>query len=155
MRTHLFPIFVALNPDYPKPFTAPAPDRNSVFVFLAEDEEVISNNERVTFQLAHEAVHCLEPSKFGAPQIEEGVATLFSLTATGISTEYARRAEDTLPDNYRDALADVRSLLNRNQQSISSIRTRASFRNVTPDLLRDAFGVPADLAERLCTVVAN
>jgi hypothetical protein len=60
-RSNRWSIFVALNPDRGSPFTAPCLDQNSIFVLLPED--VVGNYEQMRFQLAHESVHCLEPSK--------------------------------------------------------------------------------------------
>jgi hypothetical protein len=100
--------------------------------------------------MAHEAVHCLEPCKKGAPVIEEGVATLFSLTEPGISQACAQKMESTLPPLYLEALADVRSLIGFLPDAIRTLRKQASFRSMTAAQIQSVTGAPLDLAQRLC-----
>jgi hypothetical protein len=147
-RTHQYPVFVACYPDCHQPFTAPSKDQSSIFVFISE--VALLSLERSRFEIAHEAVHCLEPCRKPAPVIEEGVATLFSLTASGISAEFAGEREADLATSYHDALEDVRTLLHLCPDAIGLLRSKGTFRALTPITIQAETGAPAALAERLC-----
>jgi hypothetical protein len=151
-RTTAFPAYVAYTPDHSAPFAGPCLDQNCIIVFLTEDM-LTASDEQVRFQLAHEAVHCLAPSKEKAPRVEEGAATLLSLEAPGISQNYAKKAEAGLPESYQRALADVREILQGNPNGIFQVRQiEPDFRKLTPDLLQDVLHISPELAERLCKV---
>ena len=151
-RTTSFPAYVAYTPDHSAPFAGPCLDQNCIIVFLTEDM-VTAGDEQVRLQLAHEAVHCLAPSKEKAPRLEEGVATLLSLEAPGISQNYAKEAEAGLPEFYQKALADVREILKVNPNVVLQVRQiEPDFRKLTPKLLQDLLHISPELAERLCKV---
>ena len=151
-RTTTFPAYVAYTPDHTAPFAGPCLDQNCIIVFLTEDM-LTACDEQVRLQLAHEAVHCLAPSKEKAPRIEEGAATLLSLEAPGISQNYATEAEAGLPEFYQKALADVRELLQGNPNGILQVRqVEPNFRKLTPELLQEVLHISPELAERLCKV---
>jgi hypothetical protein len=65
------------------PRTLVLPDTRLVRIILSENAK--GDIIRTRFQLAHGAVHCLAPqARSDTVNIEEGVATLFSTTASGI-----------------------------------------------------------------------
>jgi hypothetical protein len=132
------------------PCTLSAPHLKVARVILSENAQ--GDPIRTRFQLAHEAIHCLAPeARSDAVNIEEGVATLFSITASGIPAWYAQEAEAMCPSYYREALADVRQLLALNVEAIKLLRAqRLRFHQMTPDLLLSVLGTPLDLATRLC-----
>jgi hypothetical protein len=132
------------------PCTLSAPDGRVARVILSENAQ--GDPIRTRFQLAHEAIHCLAPeARADAVNIEEGVATLFSISASGIPARYAQEAEATCAPYYREALADARQLLALNAEAIKLLRAQKSrFHQMTPDLLVSVLGTPLDLATRLC-----
>jgi hypothetical protein len=151
-RTTAIPAYVAYTPDHSAPFAAPCLDQNCIIVFLTEDM-LTAGDEQIRLQLAHEAVHCLAPSREKAPRLEEGVATLLSLEAPGISQDYARKAEAGLPTFYKKALHDVRELLRIEPNGVFQVRqVEPDFRRLTSKLLQDVLGISPELAERLCKV---
>ena len=109
--------------------------QNAIFVLLSED--CLEDDLRARFELAHEAIHCLSPSWDRCRRIEEGVTVGFSLSAPGLTNEYAQQQEALLADFYREALSDVRKLEAIEPNAIRLLRqSQSKFREFTPDLLQ-------------------
>jgi len=105
---------------------------------------------RAVYQLAHEAVHLLDPVVFGCSSVfEEGVATLFSL-------EYARSIEPTYaPSHPRyDAAAQLaRRALELRPDVVRVLRGRGiRLSGITPgDLVAECPQLAREMAQALCS----
>lgn len=99
------------------------------------------------FQLAHEAVHPLDPNGGGkAPVIEEGVATTLAdemAFANGWNMK-------TVHPSYTRAKQLLGQLLALEPEAVSILRARAPFPKLTAEIVQERIaGCPRDLAEDL------
>lgn len=97
----------------------------------------LNNAVLAHYQLAHEVVHLLAPDgKRGAPNIEEGLATVYS-------EDFVMREHQvsnlTNMASYVQAAKSVRELLAFDEHSIKKLRTvEPSFKNMTADTFKAA-----------------
>jgi hypothetical protein len=111
---------------------------------------------RLSFQLAHEAIHVLSGAlSRDALKLEEGFATWFSLHNSQGNRKYRGRARALLPPIFKEALA-LFCQIRPTDDRIKYLRNKCSdLDRVTPDLLTEVFLVSNDLARQLCERVSN
>jgi hypothetical protein len=133
-----------------RPHTVIFAEQRLVLVLLTENAK--DDWQRTRFQLAHEAVHCLVPRPGRlAANIEEGIATLFSLTCSELPPDYVSACIGTLSPYYRAVAEDVAALVGIYPDAIRRLRAKAPcFDDMTPQLLVDTLGASPELATRLC-----
>lgn len=109
----------------------------------------VNNDAQALFQLAHECVHLLDPTKLGnAPVLEEGLASINSI-------EYVRRLSPIFgngDNRYDMAAAVAQEALSINPDFVRNLRgADVPFAEMTPELiLQECTGLNAGLAEALC-----
>jgi hypothetical protein len=123
---------------------------NCKHIIIQLTHSAMSNLVRAVYQLAHEAVHLLDPVTFGnASVFEEGVATLYSL-------EYARTIQPsyTPSDRKYDAAASLANqALTSYPNAIKYLRSQgAQFSNFVPEqLIQTCPQLPPAVARTLCS----
>jgi len=117
-----------------------------------------NNKDRLHYQIAHEAIHCLAPVRNPpAKMIEEGLAVWFSLDNPTFSGNYRELAVEelrTLPinANYLEARNCFLELTAVDPNAIRVLRKKQpNFFDMTPAFIKKMIpSVTDDLAERLC-----
>ncbi len=114
--------------------------------------KVRRDDDRLQFQLAHEAIHVLSGAiRREALLLEEGLATRFSLDVSSLS--YRDSARASLPVLFKDALVQFEQL-RATDQTIKALRLKCPcLDDVTPDLLKEFFSATDELANSLCARV--
>lgn len=127
---------------------------NRKFLAIQLSREAASDWRRGLFQLAHETVHVLAPTGGArAPNIEEGLATLFSDEFSA----WAGWGVITGDPRYLAAKKDVSTLMAIDRDAVRRIRlVEPSFARWTPEhILANYPAVPVDVATRLCQPFAS
>jgi hypothetical protein len=92
------------------------------------------------YELAHETIHCLAPGKDNAPNVEEGLAVLFSEMMVESVCGVPRYCREELVGHgqpYGDAVRDVECLQSGNPTIICALRkVEPTFHKWTADLIR-------------------
>jgi hypothetical protein len=101
--------------------------------------------QQATFQLAHEAIHCLAPV-----EREEGLANHFSLSFGGLPQNYRTESEKMVPEIFRGPLAAFRKLSPTDDQIRNLRNEQPVFDKFTPELIRQHCGADKNLALELC-----
>jgi len=142
--------FIVEGRDYPIPETLPPDAAGNITICFAN--EARTDYDRLRFQLSHEAIHVICGGfKRQCLVFEEGLATHFSLTQS--TSDYASRAEATLPRMFANALSAFRKL-NPSPEKIRQIRATILIDHLTPTLLERYFGSSPELALVLCDRVS-
>lgn len=116
-------------------------------VFVGQD--LLDDAETLTYQLAHEALHCLGSCR-DTTALEEGLATLFGLDNSLLPRERSAVERDRLDPERTAYLRDVEALLAIDRGIIESLRRPpVPFERIVAAQLV-ARGAPPDLAARLC-----
>jgi hypothetical protein len=121
---------------------------DACFVYFAREAE--GDYQRLRFQLAHEAIHVLSGVlKRDALKLEEGFAVWFSLNHRKVKEEYRRRAYDSLPPLFKDALKFFRRM-KPTDSTIKQLRYECRFfDNVRPESLTKIFSVSGEHARKI------
>jgi hypothetical protein len=132
------------------PETILPPQSDTVHVYYYDGAR--DDGQRMTFQLAHEAIHVLAGSfRRDATLFEEGLAVHFSLDR--VSYTYKVLAEPDLPPLFLNALHRFRQL-RATDSAIRNLRKHSAIDAISPALLEKFFAAPVDLAIALCERVS-
>jgi hypothetical protein len=145
VRSRKFRTLKVQGRDDPTPETVPDGVEGCLVHYYGQ---VKHDQDRLRFQLSHEAIHVLLGSlKRECRYIEEGLAVWFSLS---VSEEgYRKRAEDSLPRLFADSLALLRQT-EPTDEKIQNLRKLSSdLDRLEVQELVDALSIDHDLAEKL------
>jgi hypothetical protein len=111
-------------------------------MFVLVGEDLLNDPEALTYQLAHEAIHCLGSCEN---------TTRLGIHNTKISSQRSQAEFNHLDAGRRDYLADVSALLRINPAAIKILRMEA----IAFDLIKRQqiveLGASEELAARLCS----
>jgi len=137
------------------PYAQTLVDDTSFTLQIKLDQDAKGQDERLKFQIWHEAVHCLAPVKsMETLWFEEGLAVYSCLYAPHMTRDYRRRCikgMKSFPAWY--APYEAFKKLKATDEQIKAIHDRAPQRKfdlVTPELIIDVFGTEPTLASSLC-----
>lgn len=118
-------------------------------MFVLVGQDLLNNPETLTYQLAHEAIHCLGSCE-NTTRLEEGLATYFGLHNSKISSLRSQIETTNLDTHRRDCLTDIVALFDINPAALTILRGNAiPFELIKPQQIVE-LGANDDLARRLC-----
>jgi hypothetical protein len=114
--------------------------------------------QEATYELAHEAVHCIIASgRRDTIFFEEGLATHHALTLNALNRKFRKGAEATLTEVHAKPLFSFRRIIasiptpEKQDDAIRTLRRRfPEIDQITPEAISQIFGVPLDLAQAVC-----
>lgn len=108
---------------------------NCGHIIIQITDNCIKDMAEAVFQVAHEAVHCLNPVLFGqATVLEEGLATYFAINYT--NEHFPEKNTKPSDHRYQTAESMVRKLLDGRPKIIRHLRSiEPSLSKITKDLL--------------------
>lgn len=109
------------------------------------------NRIQSSYQLAHEAVHCLIASgRRETIWFEEGMAVHFALTESGLPSNYLEAAKSALEDIFRNPFEAFKEL-GAGSGAVKKFRERyGDVDKIVPSHIKEHFSTSDCLAEKLC-----
>ncbi|MFJ5491651.1 hypothetical protein ACIPT9_10275 [Pectobacterium carotovorum] len=144
------------NEGRPNIFFSGYPARRQIIIRLGE--KAFESAPQAIYQLAHECIHLLAPVVRGnAPALEEGLATMYSEDKVKALYPSPQDAIRTILQNYIDAAARGRELLQLEPDAIRQLRAvEPDFYKMTEQTFVHAgLNVPTALVEELLSTFAD
>lgn len=116
-------------------------------VFVGQD--LLDDVDTLTYQLAHEALHCLGTCR-ATSALEEGLGTLFGLDNSMLPKVRSETERHCLDPERAGYLKDVEELLAIDPDIVRNLRRPPRPFEAIEAADLTACGVPADLVGRLC-----
>jgi hypothetical protein len=149
-RSQYLWLAVGLSDDGRNPMTTIVKHGETKCMFVLVGEDLLNDPETLTYQLAHEAIHCLGSCE-NTTRLEEGLATYFGIHNTKISPLRLQAEFNHLDADRRHYLADVSALLRINPAAIMILRREAiAFDQIKWQQIVE-LGASEELAARLCS----
>jgi hypothetical protein len=126
-------------------------DLNSHRVLVRITDSARLDSQRRTYQLAHEAVHCLSPrGRRDTLFFEEGLANWFAITLPLLSRQYRKACASSLPKILRGPYEAFCELKPADEQIRALRNDQLVLDDVTPGQIEKHFGARPGLATKLC-----